>query len=240
MGCGSFLMTGNTYLLFLDAGGKPIQGAYLDGDDFRSMMARERRKILRQYRDRLIDDLSGPWRFMDTGISCSVNHEFQGGVLSFSFGYYKGDLESITLVPTVGPNGEITFDPAPAPAWLKERSPMTFTGPQYERGDVIFTIRLRDLETDFEASASIRIDDRFWPLYRRTMVTERPNSSPHTFVTQVTGGATVLELLDAMSHPTDVIISAIPTDRPTATLNKRPERAAQSPIFFSYKHNPVP
>ena len=63
-GCGLSLFVGKQYLLFLDSENKPIGlSASLSGDQSPFQLSTSYQKILREYRDGAIQDLSEPWVF---------------------------------------------------------------------------------------------------------------------------------------------------------------------------------
>ncbi len=153
MGCGMYFRIGHSYLLFIDENGNLNHGAsgYLSADDARSIATEERLQILRQYRDHMIEDLSGPWRFFDHGRACHVNHSFEGGSLSFSYVYAKNDYHgSARLVSSRGPNGEYRLDSGP-PTPEEESFHAKMTGPTYERNAVSVGVSLGELLNTFKA-----------------------------------------------------------------------------------------
>ena len=205
-GCGLGYQLGETYLIFFDGkGGYSTGSARVSGDDMGVFLAEQRLDVLRQYRDGSVADLSGPWWFMDTGVSCSVSHRFAGGGISVGLGYgdYKGRVAGM---PRRGPDGELQFDVQPMPPGTQPLLEQTTTGPVYDPGDVVLSVSLKDAADLVPASVSIKVDGRAWPLWQRT-TTMRAGVSDQKIYSFATAGNPALEILDAMSRPSAVVVT---------------------------------
>lgn len=214
--------------------GASTGSARITGDDMGVFLAEQRLDILRQYRDGVVDDLSGPWWFMDTSVSCNVNHRFAGGGISIVFGYaaFKG---RVSLAPSRGPNGELQFDVQPIPPAIEHMLSPKYTGPTYDPGDVVLAVSLKDAVELVPGSVSINVDSQTWPLFRRT-ITMSPTTSPQSTHSYVTGGAPALKIVAAMSRPTTVAISAaragvVSTERPSASTTALVQFKTQTTQF---------
>ncbi len=235
MGCGMYIRVGQSYVLFLDENGDPSPGASgnLSGDDSSIISTEQRLQILRQYQDGLIDDLSEPWRFNDSGRSCHINHSFKGGDLSFAFGYVDDEYyRSHKLERSVGSGGEIRMDTSPLVP-EEESFHGEMIGPNFGRDAIVLSVSLENSVTAVRGSVSIRVGSRVWPLQRRTIVFEAGNSTPVNIVTEVTGGDAAIEILDAMSEPTDIVISAVAS-------GISPEVVDESPLRFETRTTQLP
>lgn len=234
MGCGMYFTIGHNYLLFIDNSGQLIHaaGGYLSGDDFRTISAEKRLKILRQFRDGVVADLSEPWKFTDTGISCSVEHRFKGGDLRFLYNYTGSNYEPMEMDISRGPDGEMQYDAKPYPPG-REPPKIEFTGPIYDRNTVIFSISLADHKQMVEGTTSVEVDNRVWPMHRMTIEILSSGSSEHTSHMGVTGGDPAKEIFEAMSQLADVAISAIPKGMGPVPL-------AETPVRFETKTTQFP
>lgn len=234
MGCGMHFAVGKDYLLFFNQDGTLNHSAsgYLSGDDPRIYTANDRLNIIRQFRDGLVPDLSEPWKFMDTGLNCIINHLFKGGSLSFSFYYAKNDYGPMSMDVSKGPNGEVQYDPKPYPPG-REPPKVERIGPDFERNDVVFAVSLKDPERIVEGSISINIGQRSWPLQRMTVVVDAFGINSHTVHSEVTGGEPVLEILDAMNQQTDIVISGLPIGIAATPVS-------ESPVHYSTQTTQLP
>lgn len=215
-GCGMHFRSGSSYLLFIAEDGSLNHGAsgYLGGEDPRIDGTEERLKILREYRDGLIGDLSGPWRFyehvIDHAHGCGVKHRLKRGELEFS--YAQGDYDeyygSQKLQRSNGPNGEIVLDTGPLVP-EKDSFRVTMVGPDYGSDAILFSVSIGDSLATVEGTVLITVGQRAWPLHGRTVVVQFGSGDPITIIRNVAGGVAANEILDAMSEPTDVVISAV-------------------------------
>ena len=239
--CGLVFRSGYWFLLFMDANGNPYPAASgrLGAADPNSTLTMERLQILNQYRDQKIEDLSKPWYFEDDGFSCRVTRNFNvirpfhniqsfiGGTLFFGYEYAQNDyFGQYRLLESRGPNGEYRLDVEPgAPESMSLHFEMI--GISYGRNEVDFSVSFGDL-TAVEGSVSIRIADREWPLQRRTITYRLGDSEPQTIVVEAADNDAADEILESMSQPTDVVISAVAS-------GIQPELTDQSPMRFEIR-----
>ena len=209
IGCGGVYQLGGTYLIFLDGeGGYSASIERVSGDDMRAFLAEQRLNILRQYRDGMVDDLSGPWWFMDTGVSCNVSHALAGGGISISFAYGDTNVR-VSGTPRRGPDGELVFDVQPIPPGTAAIPGLrTTTGPTYNFGDTVLSVNLGNVAELLPARLSIKVGNRSWSLQQRTITvgTAGWQQESHSFVV---GGKPALEIINAMSSPSEIVITAV-------------------------------
>lgn len=224
-GCGMYFGVGRNYLLFFDENGNLNHNAsgYLNGADVRVYSTNDRLDIIRQYRDGLIPDLSEPWKFMDTGLNCTISHRFKGGAMTLSFYYASKDYGPMTMDISYGPDGEIQYDPKPYPPG-REPPKVEIIGPEFERDSVMIDVSLENPEQFVEGSTSIKIGQQSWPLQRTTVVVDAFGIDKHTVHSDVIGGESALEILDAMNGSRDIAISGVPIGIGATPVTETPVR----------------
>jgi len=85
--CDISLKVGDTYLLFLRTGRTYLctgTGSLSGENGVRKMREVE---ILRAYRDGAITRITNPWHFSDSGWQCSIDHQFEGADIRFTYQY---------------------------------------------------------------------------------------------------------------------------------------------------------
>ena len=231
MGCGLIVRRGDNLLLFQDEAGKTSTGS--ENLNTGNAIGNYHLKILRQYRDGLVSDLSGPWRFSDWGILCRVVHQFDGGGLTFRYYYAEGDYD-VYLDPQIGPDGgmlrnddgELIYNLVPNPSGQREIEWST-SGPTFDQERFFLRVRFRDPDQVAERSISFSVGNETWSFFRQITTTSNPLVEPNSFITDVTAGKAVEEIFEALSAPTKIVISArttsadseSPMDSESAVLN---------------------
>ena len=83
----------------------------LNDENPHSAAVKENVRILREYRDNIVNDLSGPWSFSDSGLSCGLRHRFDGEYIDIGIDYRPQQFLDATLhsVDGTGPRGEALF-----------------------------------------------------------------------------------------------------------------------------------
>lgn len=216
--CGLRFVTDDSYLLFLDKDGTPrcVSGSLTGG----AYVTREKLRVLREYRDGIVGDLSDPWIFRDDAVSCSVGHRFKGGTLGFVYRYDPRDIP-LTLLPrrgVFGPDGESLYETAVPSLDFELPQPGSYSGPAFPSDSVSVNVNLVDPETIVDGSVSIKIGEKVWAIY-----SSRAHWRSHVLIMQHTAGDPALEILEAVGTPADVVISAV---RSTSEL------AAPHPVRF--------
>jgi len=207
MGCGLALNLGQSYLLFVTAEGILNQtgSGALKGQSPLTRTIQENVRILRDFRDKKIQDLSGAWHFSDNGLSCELRHRVNNQSLSFGYTYFDNDGYSYSLRPSWDDDGNVTYNP------VRSRSPgkieVEYNGPDAEIQEVLFSAYLNnDVET-IEDSSTIEVGGRSWKLYTATYSIRRSDKLPrNNSVAEVAVGDDANDILRAMLEPSDIVV----------------------------------
>ncbi len=187
--CGLNFGYGENYLLFLSEYGKPsiCNGSVSLDISEPEYVAGTRRLwpgVIRDYRDGVSKDLSGPWIFTDNGSFCSIQHSLKGAYLAFT--YWYAEAEEWSEKPVFSVRGT---KPEPRVPTFE----VTFHHPQ-------------DIVT---GSAIFKVGGSRWQLYRRTLaIIIDSMMKPIEVNSEVIVGAPVLDLLKAMSKPIGIELFA--------------------------------
>ncbi len=216
MGCGLSLQIGKQYLLFLDSDNRPLYfSGHLDGHNHRTAVPTRYASILRQYRNGAIADLSEPWQFSDTGISCGLNQRIKNNFIGF--GFFYSDLailaaHGLSVEPVDGqirfklggnPPGTDWADSLPKPQ-VNESSDL----PDYAPQDLRFNVSLGESTAEVVRQASIQVGTDTWSLFRTQQTVTLENHRPRTSIEYGIGGHAAQKILDAMSKSGKIAISA--------------------------------
>lgn len=204
--CGLNFEVGETFLLFI-GNSKRLNGCGGSGPlgDAGSVHIKSRLQIIREYRDGVIKDFSGPWVFADNGSSCTINHLFKGGHLAINYWYADADARSSSGVMEYSVSG------------LKA-----------DVGIPILRVAFKYPKNIVADSASIQVRGTRWALGRQTLTVKlKSTEKPFDHHAEVIIGAAVFDMLEAMSKPADVVISAM---RPSTT--QKPSEKPRTPTLF--------
>ena len=219
MGCGLIFRIGHQYLLFLDSSGQlmPSQNAYLGGGFPGARGDHESVAILRQFRDGDIDDLSGPWRFQDTGLTCFVSHAFDGARIGFSFNYGEQSERPMIRQEGSGPKGEVIYKfagPSPQTGRPVFEAATTFTGPEIKANTLSVFVDISDRKRDIDSRVSVSVAGNTWALYTVTSTLQGGMfPSPEIIVRDYQSGAAASDIVQALSMPADIRVSVTPAPR---------------------------
>lgn len=216
-GCGLSLRVGNQYLLFLDSENRPMRfSATLTGERNLTQLSSSYVRILRDFRDGVVRDLSEPWIFGKYEGNCFLSHSVGGHQIRFS----RRRADSSEL-----PNQDWTRETADGKTIYRGRtrsvganstSPLldievVLVGdiPDYPIDTQMLTISFREQAPAPVRQATITVGTRSWPLYR---VEESISISGMPAIIQViyrVGGEVSERILSAMSKPSDIVVSAV-------------------------------
>lgn len=212
--CGLSLQVGNQYLLFLDEDNRPLPfSTGLNGDSNRAALPREQVRILRQFRDGAVADLSDPWIFYEQDGTCTISHAVGGYQIAFS-------QRKVAAEPS---GNDFTRDVVDGKTVLTGKAVVTGEMPHGDQPDVTivmpadtpeFPLDGLMLDVAFleppvpERRAVLTAGSATWPLYRMEISIAFGNGRAHRMVTYHVGGEAAEEILSAMLEPTDVTIAA--------------------------------
>jgi hypothetical protein len=181
---------GKTYLLFLRADSKAdiCDGSgSLEGDE--GIRRKQDLEMLREYRDGVSKDLSGPWNYRDDGWACTIDHRFGEAAMRFAYVY-------------AGP--QPVADDQHGRAGFDWRSPTLSAWPVYGTmvGPTLF-----------------QVDGTEHILSRQVMEISLPQAASVPFARDQAAGDAAMALLEQMAAGVEVLIAgttANPTTRSAA------------------------
>ncbi len=217
MGCGLVFRVSQSYLLFFDDEGLPMHdlSGYLSAEDWRFPSAKESLEILRQFRDRKINDLSGPWRFTDTGLSCDIEHRLDGASIGLKYDY--SDYYGVPMMGLEGngPSGEARYQVMNSTSQIADimgEVEIDYGGPENGSHSLVINVSFYERKSAAEQLVTISIGDQSWPLDPMTVRwTGSRSLDPSESVSDLLGGPSAAELLEAMMVPTDIVVSVVDT-----------------------------
>ena len=203
--CGLVFRLGQSYLLFLDDDGQPIHRftGHLNDEYPGLASTKDSVRILREHRDNVIDDLSGPWTFYDSGLSCRFRHLFKGASISLSFQYRDQEYWDETLIGLegTGPRGEALFRTENSrDKHRREDYDTTFEydGPDFERETVFVRVGVENRKDASDGFVSVSLGKRTWQLNPMTATTSGSAVSTSVRVSDILGGDAALEFMRAL------------------------------------------
>ena len=205
-GCGLSLFVGKQYLLFLDSENRPMYfSASLDGDQNLTQISSNYERILREFRDGVIHDLSGPWTFYDSGLGCEVRHRFSGASIAISFQYRDPEFWDDDLVGLegIGPRGEALFRTETSRDELHRVQANTtyeYDGPDFERETIFVRVIIENRENRSDGIVSLSIGKRAWQLEPMTATTSGSAVSTRVRVYDMLGGHDALSLFHELTQ----------------------------------------
>jgi hypothetical protein len=224
MGCGLIFRLGQSYLLFLDDEGQPLHSTsgYLGDEYSRSASVKESLHILREYRDNIIDDLSGPWAFSDTGLSCEIRHRFSGASISFSFDYRLEEFwdDVLVLREGSGPRGESLYR-VDNDIYKRSRGEIIhefdYDGPDFEPESIVFRVIINNRKDASDGFITVAVGKQSWRLNPMTVTMSGTRVSKSVYVSDMLGGDAALALLRELNGESKEI---------TITTNQKDEAHA--------------
>ena len=214
-GCGLSLQVGNQYLLFLDEENRPLHySAGLNGAAALAAMPREHVRILRQFRDGAISDLSDPWVFREDEATCTISHSVRGNALTFSkqkvgappsTSDYSRDMVDGKVVlkgKAVG-SGESLQRPQPDVTIV-----MPADAPEIPFDALMLNVMLLEPAPVPERRTVLTIGSESWPLYLVETSISFGGDRAHRIVAYHASGEPAEEILSAMHEPSDVVVTA--------------------------------
>jgi hypothetical protein len=192
--CGLVFRLGQSYLLFLEDDGQPIHRftGHLNDEYPGLASTKDSVRILREYRDNIIDDLSGPWTFYDSGLSCEIRHRFKGASISLSFQYKDQEYwyETLHGLEGTGPRGEALFRTENRrDKHRREEYDTTFKydGPDFERETVFVRVDVENRKDASDGFVSLSLGKWTWQLNPMTVTISGSAVSTSVHVSDMLG-----------------------------------------------------
>lgn len=215
-GCGLSLHVGGQYLLFLDSKNQPMHfSAPLSGDRYQAQLANRYLRIIRDFRNGVVNDLAEPWMFGGSGGYCSIWHSIRGN--QFRFSRRTSDApqqpkpdwtQELINGETVYRTNVPTFDTdTNLPAGMVEI--VAFGDiPDYPDDALMLTVHLQEASPAPVRQATLAVGSKTWSLNRVEMNLSLPGASAHTVLDYHAVGDAAEQILSAMAEPSDIVVSA--------------------------------
>lgn len=209
--CGTVLIPGESYLLFISSDGSfnhSASGA-LKGKTPQTRQLQQHLGILRDYRDGKIDDLAGRWLFSDNSLSCNLQHRVADQFIQFVYPYFEGAFASYSLETDYDADGYATHTAVVSDFQSKLEIEYERDGPEVAYANTLWFRATFDRKTKtVRDSATVQVGPRSWKLASNTMTIRTRDADTQTAVTEVAWGETADEILQAMLKPTTVVVRA--------------------------------
>ncbi len=230
-GCGLSLHVGKQYLLFLDNENRPMRfSASLNGEQYLSQLSNSYQRILREFRDGVIRDLSEPWMFGEYEGACSLSHNVGGHRISFGRGTPDGQgqlaqdwTHEKVDGKTIHRGRTRSVGASPSSPLLDVEVVVVGDIPEYPIDTQMLTIAFQEQTSAPVRQAKIAVGNTSWSLYR---VEESISISGMPIMTNVSykvGGEVSEQILSAMSKPSDVVVSAVLVNSPNIDSKSLPQ-----------------
>ena len=221
-GCGLSLQVGKQYLLFLDNENRPMHySASLNGEQYSTQLSNSYQRILRDFRDGVIRDLSEPWMFGEYEGACSLSHNVGGHRISFGRGTPDGQGQLAQDWTHEKVDGKTIHRGQTRAVGSGSTSPLldvevVVVGdiPDYPIDTQMLTIALYEQTPAPVRQAIITVGNRNWSLYRVEEFISISGMPSMTIVSYKVGGEVSEQILSAMSKPSDVVVSAVLVNSP--------------------------
>lgn len=230
-GCGLSLHVGKRYLLFLDNENRPMHySASLDGEQYPTQLTNSYQRILREFRDGVIRDLSEPWMFAEYEGACSLSHNVGGHLISIGRGIPDGQGQLAQDWAHEKVDGKTIHRGRTRAVGSGSTSPLldvevVVVGdiPDYPIDTQMLTITFQEPTPASVRQAIISVGSRSWPLYRVEESISISGLPTMTNVSYQVGGEVSEQILSAMSKPSDVVVSAVLVNSPSVNSKSLPE-----------------
>lgn len=223
-GCGLSLHVGKQYLMFLDSENRPMHfSASLNGGQRPNQLSNSYQRILREFRDGVIRDLSEPWTFGKHEGACSLSHTVGGHRISFGRGTPDSQERSAQDWTREKVDGKTVYSGRSRSTGANSSSPLhdvevVVVGdiPEYPIDAQMLSIELQEQTPAPVRQATITVGNRSWQLYRVEAFISISGMPPITQVNYKVGGDVSEQILSAMGEPTDIVVSAVLVNSPRA------------------------
>jgi hypothetical protein len=221
-GCGLSLQVGKQYLLFLDNENRPMHySASLNGEQYSTQLSNSYQRILRDFRDGVIRDLSEPWMFGEYEGACSLSHNVGGHRITIGRGAPDAEEQSALDWTSETVDGKTTYRGQTRAVGASSSSPLldvevVVVGdlPEYPIDTQMLTISFQEQAPAPVRRATISVGSKSWPLYRVEKLISISGMPDINRVSYQVGGEVSEQILSAMSKPSDVVVSAVLVNSP--------------------------
>ena len=215
-GCGLSLHVGNQYLLFLDSTNQPMWfSAPLSGDHYSVNLASKYLKVIRDFRNGLVNDLAEPWNFGEFEGQCSINQSIRGHQISFFARSPDGPQHPAPDWTEQSIDGNTVYKATVPMVDLDSKLPageakmLAFGNiPDFTNARMVFRVSLEERSPAPPRQAMLSVGNKTWPLYRMETTLILAGSSAHTAVEYYGAGDVAEQILSAMMQPADIVVTA--------------------------------
>jgi len=245
-GCGLSLRVGNQYLLFLDSENRPMRfSATLTGERNLTQLSSSYVRILRNFRDGVVRDLSEPWIFGEYEGTCFLSHNVDGNQIRFS--RRKANAPEIPnqdfTRETV--NGKTILRSTTSSAGANSTSPVgnvesVVAGdfPEYPVDGPMLSVLFLEMPPAPARQATVTVGTQSWPLYRMETTFSFGDTQTSTIIMHLVGGEVSEKILLAMTKPSDIVVSAVLVNEPIVDSEPAPEASQLDQVSaFQAKQN---
>ncbi len=214
--CGLSLHVGGQYLLFLESKNQPMHfSATLSGDRYQPKLANSYLRIIRDYRNGVVNDLAEPWMFRESDGYCSIWHSIRGNQIRFrrrtpdapqqpkpdwTQELINGETVYRTKVPTFSADTNL-------PAGMVEI--VAFGNiPDFADDVLMLSVHLQEASPAPVWQATLSVGSKTWSLNRVEMNLSLPGGSAHTVIDYHAVGDAAEQILSAMAQPSNIVVSA--------------------------------
>ena len=234
-GCGLSLRVGNQYLLFLDSENRPMRfSATLTGERNLTQISSSYVRILRDFRDGVVRDLSEPWIFGEYEGTCFLSHNVGGNQIKFS--RRKANAPELPNQDWTreSANGKTILRSSAYSAGANSTSPVgnvesVVAGdfPEYPVDGPMLSVLFLEMPPAPARQATVTVGTQSWPLYRMETTFSFGDTQTSTIIMHLVGGEVSEKILSAMTKPSDIVVSAVLVNE--SIVDSEPSREASQP-----------
>jgi len=207
-GCGLGLYVGQQYLLFLNRDNEPLRYSEpLSIEGWAATQVNERLRILRDFRNGVTADVSGPWFFHKSFFgSCMLIHGVRGNQMEFT----RRPEGAVPLEDLDW--SQVTIDGRSAaftPEQVRVFERMVEDNREVLQGNSqMLAVDFVESQSETPRDASIKVGNRSWPLQQREKKIYRVGEVIPAGFRYFARGADAEAILAALETPADVIVTA--------------------------------
>lgn len=234
-GCGLSLRVGNQYLLFLDSENRPMRfSATLTGERNLTQISSRYVRILRDFRDGVIRDLSEPWISGEYEGGCFLSHSVGGHQIRFSrrkanapeLPNQDWTRESVNGKTILRSSANSTGANSTSPVGNVE-SVVAGDFPEYPVDAQMLSVSYLEMPPAPARQVTVTVGTQSWPLYRIETTISFGDTQTSTIIMHLVGGEVSERILSSMTKPSDIVVSAVLVSESIA--DSEPSRAASQP-----------
>ena len=173
----------------------------------RAVSGPDQLKILRDYRDGRVDDVSDLWGFMDTGINCQVFHRAKDLGIHISF-FYAKPQPNIGMKVVQTPDGRHKMRAEPrASGTTSSKTTARREGPDISPGSVWIRFQVEDGNAPLE-SGSLGTGGRTWELHPESIFLGVGRQTVNRY-SLIAVNDDAMAILQALAKPGKVVVNAV-------------------------------